>query len=317
MIKKPLKPMFKWSGGKRREVPHVMELMPSRFDTFYEPFLGGGAVWLALAPSRSIVGDVLDEVIIFYKVLKEHGAVFVDDVNQFATEYCALINANVQNTYGTDIAGTMAQLKQQKDNGQPPSPQLKIELKSLRAKARGEYKPCADLYYSWRDRECTSDYERAKRFYILRCLAYGGMLRYNAQGKFNIPYGYYKSFKQLKWDPRAAPLFANTHFMNESWQKCVATAQANDFVFLDPPYTRAFQDYAANGGFGPSDHEELAAWFKSKKTKAMIILNKDDFTEKLYKEFIVKEYPFTYAVKYRDRLSKEDATTYHFVATNY
>jgi len=89
-------------------------------------------------------------------------------------------------------------------------------------------------------------------------------------------------------------------------------------VFLDTPYTREFTKYSAEGDFGEMEHRELANWFASKSARAMIILNKDDFTESLYTNFIKKEYEFSYGVRYRkDRLNKDDVTTYHFVATNY
>jgi len=153
---------------------------------------------------------------------------------------------------------------------------------------------------------------------VLRNLAFGGMLRYNREGKFNVPYGYYKNFKQLPWDERYETLFDNTNFICGPWQDTVANVGGDDFVFLDPPYTRAFTKYAAEGDFEQEDHEQLAEWFQSADAPAMIILNKDDFTTALYGDYIQEEYEFSYGVRYRkDRLSKEDVTTYHFVATNY
>jgi len=302
------KPFFKWSGGKRKEFHHVEELAPKQYDTFYEPFLGGGAVWLGLAPNKSVVGDFFDEVIMFYKTIGKHGDGFVKDVNNFSDTYKKKITDNVDDKYKKLID---AKLLEQE------SPERESQLKILRKAAREQFGEAGKLYYHWRDGNHTSEYDLAKRFYILRCLSYGGMLRFNSQGKFNVPYGYYKTFKKLEWSEDLQVLFDNTTFHNQTWQKTVSTSTKNDFVFLDPPYTRQFKEYSADNVFGNKEHVELFEWFKSKQSKAMIILNKDEFTEGLYKNFIVKEYPFKYSVKYRDRLSGEDASTYHFVAINY
>lgn len=276
-----LKPLFKWSGGKRRELKHIEEYTPDNFDKFYEPFVGGGAAWLNLEHHTNVVNDINTDVINFYRNVKEHGATFIEELNGIADEYKRLISQH--------------------------NPQK-----------REEYSPLAKIYYHWRDGVHSTDYELAKRFYVLRCLAFGGMLRYNASGKFNVPYGYYKTFKKIKWNERYENVFQNTEFFNESWEGSLVSAKGNDFVFLDPPYTRKFTKYNPEKDFGPEHHIELAKWFVEKRAKSMIILNKDEFTEDLYKDFIKKEYVFSYSVKYRkDRLSKEDVTTKHFVATNF
>ena len=47
------KPFVKWVGGKRSLIKQLMMRLPDRFDAYYEPFLGGGALFFAL---RSITG---------------------------------------------------------------------------------------------------------------------------------------------------------------------------------------------------------------------------------------------------------------------
>jgi hypothetical protein len=49
----------------------------------------------------------------------------------------------------------------------------------------------------------------------------------------------------------------------------------------------------------------------------MIIINKDDFTTELYKDYIVEEYDYRYSIKVRDRISSEDSEIKHIIATNY
>ena len=51
------KPVLKWPGGKRQLLPHLMKHIPNSYGTYYEPFVGGGALLFALQPSRAVVGD--------------------------------------------------------------------------------------------------------------------------------------------------------------------------------------------------------------------------------------------------------------------
>jgi DNA adenine methylase len=325
-MNKKLKPFFKWSGGKRRETEHVIDFLPDQYDTFYEPFLGGGAVWLELNPAKSIVGDFYDEVITFYKCLQDYGKGFVAEVNNLSDEYNNLIKTHYDSELATELGDKIdarkAILKKvndltTKEEFEIIKPLLDGEIKSLRKNARSQFDNAAAFYYKWRALKSQNDKDIAKRFFILRCLAYGGMLRFNSSGEFNVPYGYYKSFKKLPWSQEYSTIFKNTEFICDTWQQTLATATADDFVFLDPPYTREFKEYSSNNVFGNEAQIELADWFKSKKSKAMIIINKDEFTYDLYKDYIVKEYDFKYSVKYRDRFTDEDAKTKHMLAINY
>lgn len=45
-----ISPILKWAGGKRQLLPDIIPLVPQTFKTYYEPFLGAGAVLLELQP---------------------------------------------------------------------------------------------------------------------------------------------------------------------------------------------------------------------------------------------------------------------------
>jgi DNA adenine methylase len=70
----PFRPILKWAGGKTRLVPLILERLPSQIDTYYEPFVGGAAVFFALATQkrfkRAVLADKNRDLIDVYKGVK-------------------------------------------------------------------------------------------------------------------------------------------------------------------------------------------------------------------------------------------------------
>ena len=67
-----MKPFFKWAGGKSKELPIIKKYIPNNINTFYEPFVGGGAVWLDLNHKPSVINDNWNELYNFYYQLKNN-----------------------------------------------------------------------------------------------------------------------------------------------------------------------------------------------------------------------------------------------------
>lgn len=61
-----MKTMIKYRGGKTREIPLFEKYFPDNWDTYFEPFFGGGAVFFYLEPSKSILNDVNSRLANFY-----------------------------------------------------------------------------------------------------------------------------------------------------------------------------------------------------------------------------------------------------------
>lgn len=64
-------PFVKWVGGKRGILPQLEKLFPRRFERYFEPFVGGGAVYFHLQPEQAVISDLNAELINTYRVVKD------------------------------------------------------------------------------------------------------------------------------------------------------------------------------------------------------------------------------------------------------
>lgn len=63
-------PVVKWVGGKRQLLDEINKYIPEHYSSYYEPFIGGGAVFLDQQPKKAVVNDYNEELITTYKVIK-------------------------------------------------------------------------------------------------------------------------------------------------------------------------------------------------------------------------------------------------------
>ncbi len=64
-------PLVKWAGGKRALLADLLPLVPREVRTFYEPFAGGAAFFLALAPQHAVLGDANRDLIELYQAVRD------------------------------------------------------------------------------------------------------------------------------------------------------------------------------------------------------------------------------------------------------
>ena len=67
-----MKPILKWIGGKTKLLDCIHKYMPHEFNSYIEPFTGGGAVFFSTEASRGLINDVNAELINFYSVVRDH-----------------------------------------------------------------------------------------------------------------------------------------------------------------------------------------------------------------------------------------------------
>ena len=83
------KPFVKWAGGKRQVIDKLCEYAPDEFDTYYEPFIGGGALLFKLSPKKAVINDSNKELMNVYQVLCDENKFkkMCNILNHYETEH--------------------------------------------------------------------------------------------------------------------------------------------------------------------------------------------------------------------------------------
>ena len=86
-----VKPFVKWAGGKRQLVPTILaNYLPKNYNlqTYYEPFIGGGALLFSLQPKKAVINDSNAELINCYRIIKNSLDELIEDLkNHKNNEY--------------------------------------------------------------------------------------------------------------------------------------------------------------------------------------------------------------------------------------
>ena len=81
-----ISPFVKWADGKRQLLPQIKERMPEKYDNYFEPFVGGGAVLFELLPSSALINDINRALINAYRQICNVPEAFINAVNRLDTE---------------------------------------------------------------------------------------------------------------------------------------------------------------------------------------------------------------------------------------
>ncbi len=283
-----MNPMIKYRGGKSKEVEHFTHNMPKEYSRYIEPFLGGGALYFHLQPKKAIINDINNKLYSFYK--------------------------EVQEKY-PQIRKQLDSLQEIYENNQKAYERLKSQYPDERIENKNEA-----LYYKMRDafnHKVDTEYLDSVVYFFINKTAYSGMIRYNGNGEYNVPFGRYKNFNTKLITDMHYELLQRTEIYNLDYSKIFDMTKEDDFIFLDPPYDCIFSDYGNENykeGFGESEHRRLANDFRNLSSKALLVIGKTPLTEELYRSYIVEEYNKSYAVNIRNRFK---ANAKHIIVTNY
>ena len=99
-----LKPIIKWPGGKEKELSYILRNAPNNYENYYEPFVGGGSVFMAFHSSHAFINDKSAELIRLYRYIALQDDVFftwLDSISEAweRTLSFACKNKNLCNVY--------------------------------------------------------------------------------------------------------------------------------------------------------------------------------------------------------------------------
>jgi DNA adenine methylase len=239
-----VKPFLKWVGGKTQIINDVLSNFPADMENYHEPFIGGGSVLLALLTHRHngtlrirgtiYASDLNANLIALYKTIQANPEALIAEVKKLSEEFA--------NAKGTDV------------NRKPTS--------------SSEALTSPESYYFWiRSRfnaftnEQRKSVEASAMLLFMNKTCFRGVYREGPHG-FNVPFGNYKNPSILDEEHIrfVSRLFKDVVFQTQTFQTSLATIQAGDFAYLDPPYApeneTSFVGYVKDG-FSLEEHRAL------------------------------------------------------------
>ena len=231
------KPFLKWAGGKRQLLPEIKQRFPgniSEFDTYVEPFVGGGAVLFHVLEKFQFknvhIADINPDLILCYKTLQSSASTAINHLQSLISAYPSEQERRSNFYY---------KIREDWNRDVGKINQLTAEEKAIRV---------------------------AKTIFLNRT-CFNGLFRVNNSGQFNVPIGGYKSpsfpsEKQLL-DVQRSLKDVKIHL--SSFESCIEWIDGSTFMYFDPPYrplskTAHFVAYSM-GEFDDDDQRALAALY--------------------------------------------------------
>jgi DNA adenine methylase len=81
------KPFLKWVGGKGQLLGQMETLLPKKFNTYFEPFVGGGAVFFNLQPKKGNINDINHTLITAYSCIKEEPKKVISSLKKLEKQF--------------------------------------------------------------------------------------------------------------------------------------------------------------------------------------------------------------------------------------
>lgn len=260
------KPFLKWAGGKRKIVPEIIKLMPKKFDTYHEIFLGGGALFFALQPKKAILSDINGQLINAYIQVRDNVESLISSLDRLALQYKIITTTE--------------------------------EKKKNYYRVREDFNRC--IQYN-RDPNDTSsgfdmdDISQAARFIFLNKTCFNGLYRVNKKGLFNVPVGDYKNPLICDRDNllRCSEALQGVEIKHQSYAIALLDIKPDDFVYADPPYVKAsktanFTGYTSEG-FTMENQANLAHALSQLNCKWIASNSDTEWVRKHYQDYNITE----------------------------
>lgn len=82
-----LKPLLKWAGGKEKEIKYIVPCLPDSFNRYFEPFVGGGSVYMSFEAAHYFINDKSDELISLYRNIQTGNPLFYGYVTDIVSAW--------------------------------------------------------------------------------------------------------------------------------------------------------------------------------------------------------------------------------------
>lgn len=263
-------PFVKWAGGKRSLMPEILARVPEKFGRYFEPFLGGGALFFELRSSGRL------------PFVGKHPRAILNDANlRLMRTYRA-----IQGVRGIDVVEDVISRLRRKKNTEEAYYREREKFTDI-----------------------IPDVDLAARFIFLNKTCFNGLYREGKKRQFNTPYGHNPKAKFLDASNlRACAWALGGDEAGDQWVRLksedflyavegggvsdgawkTGAARKGDFVYFDPPYVprggKEFTNYV-NGGFGPAEHlrlRNLALVLKKRGVSVLLSNSGADLVRELY-----------------------------------
>jgi DNA adenine methylase len=231
------RPFLKWAGGKRQLLPQLRKFVPARFDQYFEPFLGSGALFFDLASSDRLDG---------------HNAWLTDVNRDLLGTSCAI---------AADPEAVITELSEHERQHRESPQEHFYHVRDLLFNPQRS--PLFGVNSAARIEEYSS--KLAAMFIYLNRTGFNGLFRLNSRGEFNVPAGRYINPRICDADNiRAVSAVLRGREVKigfGDFELVLKRAKKGDLLYFDPPYaplseTANFTGYTAFG-FTHDDQRRL------------------------------------------------------------
>lgn len=179
-----LKPIIKWPGGKERELEYIIPNAPKLIKNFYDPFVGGGAIFMAFSAENFFINDKSNELISLYRYISQKNTKFFKWLNGIDLAWKnLLVYAKRLNLDKLFISFRNDELKRE-DLELRIAEYLKSQNENILNKLPGDFTLHRNIFISEIKVNLIRKFQRMKRLEIEKCILPDGDLKANIETAF-------------------------------------------------------------------------------------------------------------------------------------